>query len=107
MAASEMPVSVPVAGSELRGCLRPLRKPACDKYAAVLQECCGSAGAIVNRLFRVFERLHRQSEYEGNGVGLCVVQRILHRHDGEVTIDGKLGSGATVEFWWPRRGTQG
>jgi two-component system cell cycle sensor histidine kinase/response regulator CckA len=63
--------------------------------------------AYSKQLFRVFERLHRQSEYEGNGVGLCVVQRILHRHDGDVTIHGKLGSGATVGFWLPRRGTQG
>ncbi|HEY0939821.1 MAG TPA: ATP-binding protein [Steroidobacter sp.] len=55
------------------------------------------------KLFRVFERLHGQDGYEGNGVGLCIMQRIVHRHEGEITIDGQPGKGARLEFWLPRR----
>lgn len=55
-----------------------------------------------SKLFRVFERPHKQEDFEGNGVGLCIVQRILHRHEGDITISGVLGQGACVQFWLPR-----
>jgi PAS domain S-box-containing protein len=61
--------------------------------------------AQASKLFRVFERLHTQQEFEGNGVGLCIVQRILHRHEGDITIDAKPGEGACVKFWLPRAGS--
>jgi light-regulated signal transduction histidine kinase (bacteriophytochrome) len=57
-----------------------------------------------SKLFRVFERLHTQKEFEGSGVGLCVVQRVLHRHDGDIVIEAQPGEGARVEFWLPRAG---
>jgi len=60
--------------------------------------------AYANKLFRVFERLHPQSEYEGNGIGLCIVQRIVNRHDGDVAIAAQPGQGASVEFWLPKTG---
>jgi two-component system cell cycle sensor histidine kinase/response regulator CckA len=55
------------------------------------------------KLFRIFERLHSQTEFEGNGIGLCIVQRIVHRHEGDVSIDGTPGKGATVRFYLPRQ----
>lgn len=55
------------------------------------------------KLFRVFERLHAQAEFEGNGIGLCIVQRILHRHEGDIAIEGQPGKGARVQFWLPYR----
>jgi PAS domain S-box-containing protein len=55
-----------------------------------------------SKLFHVFERLHTQQEFEGNGVGLCIVQRILHRHEGDITIEGELGKGVRVSFWLRR-----
>ncbi|HLS80660.1 MAG TPA: ATP-binding protein [Steroidobacter sp.] len=54
------------------------------------------------KLFHVFERLHLQSEYEGNGVGLCIMQRIVHRHGGDISIDARPGEGAVLEFRTPR-----
>lgn len=54
------------------------------------------------KLFRMFERLHTQSEFEGSGIGLCTVQRIVHRHEGDVTIEGAPGRGARVDFWLPK-----
>ena len=48
-----------------------------------------------DRIFRLFQRLHTQGEYEGTGVGLAVVRRIVERHGGEITLDSAEGAGAT------------
>lgn len=74
-----------------------------DWYIYVSDNGIGIAEQYRERIFRIFERLHGNSEFPGTGIGLASCQKIVERHNAEISINSVLEQGSTFCIRWPRR----
>lgn len=69
-----------------------------DRVWFVKDNGCGFDMRFASKLFRPFQRLHTESEFEGNGIGLATVARVVERHGGHASAEGRVDQGCTISF---------
>ena len=91
---------------------RPEEGPVVKVEARLLDQMCqitiqdngiGFDIKYLDRILKIFQRLHGRSQYEGTGIGLAICRKIVERHSGSITAKSTLGQGATFIVFLPRK----
>lgn len=72
-----------------------------NPYICISDNGAGFSQEHADKLFKPFQRLHRQDEFPGIGIGLSTVFRVVQRHGGDILAEGTAGNGATFRFFMP------
>lgn len=68
---------------------------------AIKDNGIGMSSDHLKRIFTIFQRLHSKEEYEGTGIGLSIVEKIVHQHEGKIWAESELGKGSIFYFTLP------
>ena len=74
------------------------RKPGAEAVFFIRDDGVGFDPAYAGRLFQPFQRMHASSDFEGTGIGLAIVQRVINRHAGRVLAESAIDQGTTLFF---------
>lgn len=90
-----------LAAADLPADVKPLRQAGYYESITLKDNGIGFDQKYADRIFQVFQRLHGRSQYEGTGIGLAIVQKVVDNHGGAVTVSSEPGQGATFAIYLP------
>ena len=90
-----------MAATDLPPNVQPLKRAATYLRLTISDNGIGFDPMYKSRIFQVFQRLHGRSQYEGTGIGLAIVQKVVENHGGAVTATSEPGQGATFAVYLP------
>ncbi|MBC3784750.1 sensor histidine kinase [Spirosoma utsteinense] len=90
-----------LAAPDLPAGVKPIRLAEAYCRIDVSDQGIGFEAQHVNRIFQVFQRLHRKDQYAGTGIGLAICQKVVENHGGAITASSKPGEGTTFSVYLP------